>query len=234
MKILSAIAKWLFILCLPVLLLTVSIGWAVNSQWLYMYGAHEYHVSQDLAEAGLELTDAELEAIYAGLINYFNSDGENISLTLVKEGQSRNLFTPEEVIHFRDVKGLIWLDYRVLMGTLIYVMAYAGTSLFWHRGSYRRQLARGVAAGSGITLALILGLVLLDTLSGFSRLFYQFHRLFFTNPHWSAQGYMLLLFPEPFFNDAALFGALGIVGTAIILGGMAGGYLFSTRKRGAI
>ena len=234
MKILSAITRWLFILCLPVLLLTVSIGWAVNSQWLYMYGAHEYHVSQDLAEAGLELTDAELEAIYAGLINYFNSDGENISLTVVKNGQSRNLFTPEEVIHFRDVKGLIWLDYWALLGTLIYVMAYAGTSLFWRRGSYRRQLARGVVAGSGTTLALILGLVLLDTLSGFRQLFYQFHQLFFTNPHWSAEGYMLLLFPERFFNDAALFGTLGIVGMAIILGGVAGGYLFSTRKRGAI
>ena len=234
MKIPSVTAKWLFMLCLPVLLLTASIGGAANSLWLYKYGFERYNVGQDLAASGLELTDSELEDIYAGLISYFNSNRENISLTVVKNGQSRNLFTPEEVIHFRDVKGLIWLDYRVLAGTLVYVLAYAGAGLFRRRGNYRRQLARGVVGSSGITLTVILGLVLLDTIFGFRQLFYQFHRLFFTNPYWSAKGYMLLLFPEPFFNDAARFGTLAIVTGAIALGGVAGGYLLATRKREAI
>jgi hypothetical protein len=46
MRLLDAAAKWLFILCLPVMLLTASIGLAINSQWLYEYGFNKYNVSQ--------------------------------------------------------------------------------------------------------------------------------------------------------------------------------------------
>jgi len=230
LKFLITIARGAFIPCLPVLLLTASLGGAVNSLWLYPHSPEKYQVSQDLAGAGLKLSDAELEEIYAGLIGYFNSAEEYIDLTVIQDGETTPLFTPEEVIHFSDVKRLIWLDYWVLLGTLIYALAYAGVYLFWRKE--RRQLARGVVGGSGLTLLLILGLILLNTLAGFRLLFYQFHLLFFTNLYWSAKGYMLLLFPEPFFRYAALLCALGIVAVAIILGGMGGGYLLFKQKAG--
>ena len=229
MRILAIIAKWLFILCLPVLLLSASIGWAANSLWLYKYGFQEYDVSQTLSDYGLELSDSELEGIYAGLISYFNSDEEYISLTVVKNGKPVNLFTPEEVIHFRDVKGLIWLDYWILLGTLVYTLGYAGVSLLWRKRRHWRQLAWGVVAGSSITLVVMLGLGLLNTLVGFRQLFYQFHLLFFSNEFWSAEGYMLLLFPEDFFSTAALFCAGITAGLAVVLGGVSGVYL--KRKR---
>ena len=173
-------------LCLPILLLTASIGWAANSLWLYNYGAERYNVSQKLADSGLELTDLEREGIYAELIRYFNSDEEYISLTVVKDGEPLELFTPEEVIHFRDVKGLIRLDYWLLSGTLIYVLAYAGVSLFWQRKIYWRQLAWGIVGGSSITLAVILALGLGSIFGGFDELFYRFHLVFFSNEYWSA------------------------------------------------
>ena len=230
MKILSIVARWLFVLCLPVLLLTASLAWATNSQWLYNHGSHKYGVRQSLSDSGLELTSSELEKIYAGLISYFNSDEEYISLTVEKDGKLFNLFTPEEVIHFRDVKGLIWLDYWVLLGTFVYAVGYAVSSYFWDKRQYLRQLEWGVVGGSSLTLALMLALAL-GIYFGFGQLFDQFHLLFFDNPHWSAKGFMLLLFPEPFFYDATLFCALAIAGTAVILGGVAGGFLLSTRKR---
>ena len=229
MKILGTAANWLFILCLPVLLLTASIGWAANSLWLYEYGFQKYDVGQTLADSGLELADSELKKIYAGLISYFNSDEEYISLTVVQDSKPTNLFTPEEVIHFWDVKGLIWLDYWLLLGTLIYTLGYTGVTLFRQKGRERRQLTLGVAGGSGITLALILALGL-GIRFGFGELFLQFHRLFFSNEYWSAEGYMLLLFPERFFYDAALFCALATAVGAVILGGVAGGYLLFTRR----
>lgn len=230
MKILGMAAKWAFILCLPVLLLTVSLGWAANSLLVYKNGFDEYGVSQSLADWGLNLTDSELEEVYARLLSYFNSnDEENISLTVVKNGKSFNLFTPEEIIHFRDVKGLIWLDYYILLGTLIYVSGYTAVSLLWQRRRYWRRLAWVVVGGSGITLAVMLALGL-GTLFGFRQLFYQFHLLFFSNEFWSAEGYMLRLFPEPFFYDATLFCALVTSGMAVILGGVSGGYLLATRK----
>ncbi len=225
MKILSTTARWLFMLCLPILLLSASLGWAVNSHWLYEYGFQKYDVSQTTG-----LAQSELETAATGLISYFNSDEEYITLTVVKDGEPFELFTTEEIIHFRDVKGLIWLDYWLLLGTLIYVLGYVGICLLWHKQKYWRRLAPGVVGGSGITLALMLAFGL-GTVSGFGDLFYQFHLLFFSNLYWSAEGYMLKLFPEDFFRDAALFCALTTAGLAVVLGGIAGGYLLFTRSR---
>ncbi|MFC2004244.1 DUF1461 domain-containing protein [Chloroflexota bacterium] len=229
MRVLSTIAKWVFMLCLPILLLGASIGGAANSLWLYKYGLNKYEISQSLTDSGLQLSDFEIERVYAGLISYFNSDEEYASLTVVKDSKPFNLFSPEEVIHFRDVKGLIRLDYWLSLGTLIYILGYTGVSLLWEKRKCWRRLAWAVAGGSGITMALML-VLFLGTLLDFSQLFYRFHLLFFSNEFWSAEGYMLLLFPGGFFYDVALFCALTTTVGAIILGGVAGGYLLSTRK----
>jgi len=104
-------AKWIFMLCLPILLLTASIGWAVNSQWLYKYGFEKYNVSQTTG-----IAEVELEKAAAGLISYFNWGDEHISLTVIKDGEPFELFNQREVAHLSDVKGLIRLDYWVLLG----------------------------------------------------------------------------------------------------------------------
>ena len=226
MRILGIGAKWLFILCLPVLLLTASIGWAVNSQWLYKYGFEKYNVSQTTG-----LAEVELEKAATGLISYFNSGETNISLTVIKDGEPFELFNQREVAHLRDVKGLIRLDYWVLLGTLIYTLSYAGVSLFWRRRRYWRRLGWGVVSGSGITLALMLAIGL-GILLNFDQLFYQFHLLSFTNELWQldpTRDYLIMLFPGGFWYDAAIFCALATAGLAIILGGVAGGYLAFNR-----
>ncbi|MCK4368333.1 MAG: TIGR01906 family membrane protein [Dehalococcoidales bacterium] len=233
LRILGIAAKWLFMLCLPVLLLTASLGWAADSLWLYKYGSQEYNVSQTLADAGLELTGSELEEVYAGLISYFNSGEEYISLTVMKDGEPFELFNQREIIHLKDVKGLIWLDYWVLLGTLVYVLAYAGVCLFWRKKRYWRRLAWGVVGGGGITLAFMLALGL-GILLGFSQLFWQFHVVFFPNEFWlldPTKDYLKMLFPDGFFYDAALFCALGSAGLAVILGGVSGGYLIFSRRK---
>ena len=227
MRILSIVAKWIFILCLPVLLLTASIGCAVNSAWLYRYGFDKYDVSTVTG-----LTDAELERVADELINYFNSGEEYIDITVEKDGKPLDLFNQREVIHLKDVKGLIWLDYWVLLGTLVYVLGYAGVSLFWRRRQYWRQLAWGVVGGGGITLAVMLALWL-GTLLGFDQLFLQFHLISFANDFWQldpTRDYLIMLFPQGFWYDATLFCALGTAVMAAVLGGVAGGYLVFTRK----
>ncbi|MFC2002920.1 TIGR01906 family membrane protein [Chloroflexota bacterium] len=222
----SIAAKWVFILCLPVLLLTASISWAINSLWLYKYGFEKYDVSRTTG-----LAPSELEKAAIGLISYFNSDEEYISLTVLKDGKPLVLFNQREVIHLKDVKGLIWLDYRVLLGTLIYILAYAGVCLFWQRKKYWRRLARTVVGGSGITLALML-LLGLGALLNFDQLFWQFHLISFANELWQldpARDYLIMLFPQGFWYDATLFCALGTVFGAVVLGGVGGGYLLSSR-----
>ena len=215
-------------LCLPLLLLTASIGWAVNSHWLYKYGFQKYDVG-----ATTGLADPELEKVAAGLISYFNSGEEYINLNVVKDGQPFILFNQREVAHLKDVKGLIRLDYGVLLGTLIYAVGYAVASLFWRQHRHRRWLGWGVVAGTSITLALMLALGL-GTLLGFDQLFLQFHLLIFANDFWQLdpnRDYLIRLFPQGFWYDATLFCALGAVVGAVILGGLAGGYLWISRSR---
>ena len=227
MKVLSTAAKWLFMLCIPALLLTASIGWAVNSARLYKYGFDKYDIGSTTG-----LADSELEKAAVGLISYFNSDEEHIDLTVVKNDRPFVLFNQREIIHLKDVKGLIWLGYRVLLGTLIYALGYTVASLVWGKRRYWRQLAGGVVGGGSITLALMLALGL-GTLLGFDQLFLQFHLLSFSNELWQldpARDYLIMLFPQGFWYDATLFCALGTVGMAVILGGVAGGYLLVKRK----
>ena len=225
LRIITIVAKWLFILCLPVLLLTASIGWAVNSLWLYKYGFNKHDISQTTGLAEVELNKAA-----SGLISYFNSDEEYISLTVVKDDKPFELFNQREIIHLRDVKGLMWLDYWVLLGTLIYILGYALVSLFWRKDW--RRLAWGVVGGSGITLVLMLALGL-GTLLNFDQLFLQFHFISFANELWlldPAKDYLIMLFPGGFWFDTALFCALATAGLAIILGGVAGGYLLLSKR----
>jgi integral membrane protein (TIGR01906 family) len=226
LKVLSITVRWLFILCLPILLLSASLGWTVNSPWLYKYGFQKYDVSQTTG-----LAEVELETATAGLISYFNSDDEDITLTMEKDGEPFELFNEREVAHLRDVKGLFWLDYWVLLGTLIYALGYAGVSLLWRRDW--RRLARGVVGGSGITLALTLALGL-GILLGFDQLFWQFHVISFANELWQldpAKDYLIMLFPRGFWYDAATFCALATAGIAVVLGGVGGGCLLFTRRR---
>ena len=215
LKFSGTFARLLFALSLAALLLSATIGGAINSRWLYQYGFKEYQVSET---TGLAAT--ELEKTARGLIRYFNSDEELISLTATKDGQSFPLFNQREIVHLKDVKGLVWLDYRVLAGASLYVLGYALLGFFLSRPKYRRFLAKGVLGGSALTLGLMLALGL-GTIFSFEQLFLQFHLLSFTNDFWQldpAQDYLIMLFPQGFWFDAFAFCALAAATVAVVLG----------------
>jgi integral membrane protein (TIGR01906 family) len=218
-------AKWLFIICLPVLLLTASVSGAVNSLWLYKYGFDKYGVSQT---TGLE--QSELEKAATGLIDYFNSADETISLTVMKDGVPLTLFSEREVAHLWDVRGLIRLVYWLFLGTLIYALVYVGIGLFWWQD--RRRLAWGLVGGGCLTLILMVALGL-GTLFNFDRLFLQFHLISFANELWMLDpttDYLIRLFPRGFWYDASLFCALATAVGAVILNGVGGWYLIYRKK----
>ena len=222
MKILTLVARWLFVLCLPLLLLSASIGGAANSISLYKYGFEKYEVSKTTG-----LSDAELDKAARGLIHYFNSSEVTINLTVVKDGQSFTLFNEREVVHLKDVKGLFRLDYWIFLGTLIYSLAFAGF-IMWRREW--RHLALGLIWGSGLTLGLMLVLGI-GALLNFDQFFLQFHLLSFANELWlldPSKDYLIMLFPRGFWYDATLFIAIATVAGAVVIGGV-GGYLLSRK-----
>jgi integral membrane protein (TIGR01906 family) len=213
MTILKTIAQCLFILCLPLLLLTASVSAAANSPWLYKYGFQKYDVSNVTG-----LAPVELDKVARGLISYFNSGDEYINLTVEKDGQPFTLFNEREVAHLKDVKGLFHLVYKTLLGSFVYAIVFIGMSLFWWRD--KRRLGGGLFFGGVLTLALTLALGLAIVFD-FDQFFLQFHLLSFANDFWMldpARDYLIMLFPQGFWFNAALFCALATAVAAVILG----------------
>jgi integral membrane protein (TIGR01906 family) len=215
MKIFQIIAQWLFILFLPALLLTASLSAAMNCEPLYEYGFNKYDISQVTGLAPEELTKAA-----NGLISYFNSDEEYINVTVIKNGQPFTLFNEREVAHLKDVKGLFWLNYWVLIGTGTYAVFFIASTLFWWRD--KRRLGWGLFGG-GIFTIVLMAVVGIMIAVDFSAFFTQFHLLSFANDLWQlnpATDYLLMMFPEGFWLDATMFIAIGTGVMAIILGGL--------------
>ena len=215
MKIFKIIARLLFSLCLPVLLFTASVSLAANSPQLYEYGFNKYDVSKVTG-----LAPAELDKIAQGLIGYWNSGDETFNITVTKNGQPFTIFNEREVQHLKDVKAMFRLVYKCLLGSFIYALLYVLATLFWWRD--RRQLALGLMWGSGFSIALMAALGL-AAIFDFHWLFWQFHLISFANDLWllnPATDYLIMLFPEGFWFDAAIFCSVLKIVLALILGGV--------------
>jgi len=226
LNILGKPLKVLFILCLPMVLLTAGLAIPTVSASFYLSGFNRYDAG---ATTGLDQT--ALKAVARGLVGYFNSNEEYINLTVVKDGQPFQVFNEREKVHLKDVKGLFRLDRFALLGTGLYVIAYAAVSLFRRQ---RRPLAWSVVAGSSLTLGLMIALGI-AMLFDFDQLLLQFHLLSFANDFWQldpAHDYLIMLVTRGFMYDGAFicFGAAAL--GAVATGAAAGAYLFVTRRRG--
>ncbi len=215
-------ASFLFVLCLPVLLLSSNLRFVVNESHFYQYGFDKYQVSQRTGIERPQLLKAARELIY-----YFNSDEEPIQVRVVKDGKGFELFNEREVAHLQDVKGLIQLGYHLQLATLAFALGYVGISYLVSKPRSWRKIAKITLWGSALALALMLALAL-GAVLGFERLFLQFHLISFSNELWildPSKDYLIMMFPEGFFYDAALLIAGATVGEALLLGGIAGGFL---------
>ena len=217
MNTLKTITSILFVICIPVFLITTDVRFAINDIRLYEYGFNKYDVS-----VATRLDDAELLEVAHQIIDYFNSDEELLDV---------DIFSQREVAHMTDVKGLVRLAYYVQLASLAYIAAYIAISFAIKRGAFWQELAKRLLWGSWATIAILIALGIW-ALTGFDSLFLLFHLVSFTNDLWqlSAGDYMLLMFPQGFFNDAALFIAIAAIGEAVIIGSTTWGLLVLRRR----
>lgn len=201
-------AAVLFVISVPALLLTSNVRAAANDIRLYEYGFTKYDAS-----AATGLAEAELHDIADSMIVYFNSDEEFVEV---------DVFTEREVAHLKDVKGLIRLMYTLQIAAAAYIGAFVVVGLALRRGALWRSLASRFIWGSAATIALLAVLGIWATV-GFEQMFLLFHLTSFSNDLWQLNpgDYMLLMFPQAFFNDAALIIAGATVAEALIIGGLA-------------
>jgi integral membrane protein (TIGR01906 family) len=212
LKISSLITKLIFVLCIPLLLLSSSLAWSFNSKWIYNYGFNKYDVSLQTGFSPVELDKAAI-----GLIYYLNSNDEYPEIILLRDGKSVELFTREEKLHFKDVKQLVRLDYLILIITFVIFLLYFIFGFYWKNGKNRKELAKNIVWGCSISILIVL-ITGIASFFSFDQLFLQFHYLVFSNQYWSAPGYMLQLFPGGFWVDAALFCAGFMIALALLQG----------------
>lgn len=215
LRFIGALGVGLFILCIPIFLVTSDLRWAVNEVRLYEYGFSKYDVSEETG-----LSDGELLEVAQELIHYVNT-GE--------WGEDLEIFNEREVAHLKDVKGLIQLCYHLQEATFGYLIVFTLGGFFWQRKRFTPSLARMMAGGSILTIALLL-VVGIAALVNFQWLFGAFHRLFFSGDSWILSGYLPRIFTEGFFSDAALLIIGAVVVEALVIGAIGGFFVLRGRR----
>ena len=228
MRRIAWITTALFVVAVPLFLVTASVTWAFNNPGVYRKGFEKYEVSRVSG-----ITDADLLKVSANIRSYFNSRKEPLEIRTRVFGVDQELFNSREIAHMRDVKALIQGVYIVAAVTAFYLLAAIGIGVVRHRRRFAGILARRLLWGGGLTLALILA-VGLFALVGFDTLFLKFHQLSFANDLWrldSSTDYLVILFPQNFWFDATIWVAIRAIVGALLISVVSGGYLLYLRKR---
>ncbi len=228
MRFIANLLTLIFIISIPLFLITTNIRLATNEIRLYQYGFEKYEVSAVTGIDGNELTQAA-----KGLIEYFNSSQEPIQISVLIGVEEAELFNEREVEHLADVKGLIRLDYYLQEGVTLYILLFALVGSIWGGRRFLHRLSRGLLWGGILTVVLLI-LLGIGALVGFDQLFLWFHHIFFSTDTWQlnpATDRLIMMFPEGFFYDATLFIAGTTAIEALLIGGISGGLLLRKRRR---
>ena len=215
MHILRRIAVGLFIAAIPVFLIATSVRWVINAPVLYSYGFDRYDIP---SRTGIERP----ELISAGrqIRDYFSNGEEYLVVSAVRYGvEVPSLYNSREVLHMKDVKGLVRGVYRAQEVTGVYLLAFAAVGLWLGRRPFLPRLGLYAAAGGILTLGLV-ALAGLASAVGFSQVFLLFHQISFTNDLWQLDprtDVLLMMFPQGFFFDATMWIAGSTILGAVVL-----------------
>ena len=219
----------IFIIAVPLFLITVSVTWAFNSPGLYDDGFEKYSISRISG-----ITDSDLRQVGADIRSYINSSYEPLDVQASILGTERDLFNDREVAHMKDVKPLVRGVYVLALASALYLAAMVVIGFALRRGRFVADLAKRLAWGGGLTLVLLIvfGLV---ALVGFDSVFLKFHQLSFANDFWRLDprtDYLVRIFPQDFWFDATLWVAVKAISGALVLTVASSGFLFYRKYSG--
>jgi integral membrane protein (TIGR01906 family) len=206
MKMILFAARVLWVIAIPLLIISSTVNIYIGSMALYKYGFSKYNISQVT-----HISNAQLEEAAGIMISYFNSRSDSPQIKVNKNGKESLLYNNKELVHLADVRKITDI-FKVLMVISIILLIGCGL-LIYHRDSISRLIS-GLKVGAIITLCFTTVLVVWAVID-FDGLFYLFHIMSFDNDLWlldPAKDYLIMMFPEGFFNDAAIL----IVGTIIV------------------
>lgn len=224
------IAAVLFIIVLPVALITTNVRLVINEPRLYEYATDHYNTTETTGIERSELLRASGE-----LRDYFNNDEESIFVRVQRDGGPISLFNPRETAHLRDVKALMQMSFRVQEVAVLFVLAYIVFVFVWAKEGRVRSLAKQILV-SGLVTVVVVGALGVVAVSGFEGAFEQFHVIAFDNDFWKlnpARDHLIQMFPEAFWQDVTIWVGLGTLAEFGLLAALSAAYLGVTRGASA-
>ncbi len=220
------LASIVFVLALPIALLTTNIRLLADAPLVYDYAFDRYD-----AEERTGLARTELDGTASALRDYFNNGEPTFYHTVTEDGLPTSVFNARETRHMEDVKTLFVRVNRAQEVAVVYVLAYVVGFFIWARDGHVRQLAMQSLAGLGLGLLLVGGIGIVAAF-GFEAAFERFHALAFANDFWRLNpqtDHLIQMFPEPFWRDMTILLGAMCAAEALAIAAASGVYLMSTR-----
>jgi integral membrane protein (TIGR01906 family) len=189
----------LFVVALPLLLISTDLRWLVTDRNLILTGFHDNDVA---LTPGLD--EPQLERIADAFVAYFTAPPGPLQLQVTVGGRNRPLFNAREVAHMEDVQALIQAFFRIQVIAAVIVLARLLVALFAERSA--AWLGRDLLCGAVLVVAIVVvvgGAAIID----FDDTWTLFHQIAFRNDLWELDprtDYLIMLFPEPFWFTATL------------------------------
>jgi integral membrane protein (TIGR01906 family) len=200
----------MLVLAIPMLIISVAVNIYAGSVDLYTSGFSKYHIS-----AATGIGDSQLEDIAQGMVDYFDGQVRSPQVVVDINGMKKPVYSQKELIHLEDVRKIINI-FKTLEILSLVIFLVTSLSMFFKFGVSR--LLKGLQAGAAVTVV-FLSSVMLWALIDFNSIFYFFHILSFSNDLWlldPATDYLIMMFPEGFFFDAATLVVATIIAVAIM------------------
>ena len=209
---LGGLALIILAVSIPVLIISGTVNVYAQSADLYRYGFAKYQISKATG-----ISNVQLNGVAQRMVDFFNGKQLSPQVTVQVNGLDRQLYSQKELVHLDDVRSIISV-FKILQTVAILSFLAAGAFVFAALGM--RRLLRGIQAGAIATVS-VMGLLVAWALIDFDSLFYLFHIVSFSNDLWlldPSRDYLIMMFTESFFYDAAIMVIATVMAEAVILG----------------
>lgn len=222
-----SLATVLFIIALPVAIVTTNIRVLANAPVVYNYAFDRYN-GQDATG----LSRADLNSTAGALRQYFNNNEKTFYHQVTEDGLPAPVFNARETRHMEDVKRLfVWVNLAQEV-SVIFVLVYAVAFFVSAQEVDPRQLAGQSLAGVALGVFAVGGIGIFAAFA-FDAAFTRFHKLLFANDFWQLNpntDHLLQMFPDGFWRDITIaLGAMCAIEAALIAS-VAALYLLGTRS----
>jgi integral membrane protein (TIGR01906 family) len=211
LKLIALLAFIILVVAIPILIVATTVQVYSHAEALYTAGFEKYNISQRTS-----ISDIQLHQVAKQMVDYFSGKSQTPQLTVNKHGEPLPLYNEKELIHMEDVRNIVQL-FTILQ--IASILIFIGMAILIYLMNGLEKLLRGIQIGAIVTGALT-GILIIWALIDFNSLFLLFHYISFTNNLWvldPSKDYLIMMFPEGFFNDAAILIVSSILIEAAII-----------------